>query len=103
MDGVFGEWSSWSDCTLSCGTGKTFRSRKCFGPLLGGKPCEGDFNQSQSCNVKSCPGIQSNFIFKFEAEWQSYVVDDNLYFDHYHLCDARFSFILCKKGGKPHT
>jgi hypothetical protein len=56
VDGTFGEWSVWSDCTVTCGGGDTERSRSCFGQMFGGKACVGDFNQTKSCNIHPCPG-----------------------------------------------
>ena len=41
-----GEWSTWSECTKSCGGGTRFRVRMC-----GGSNCA---SQSQSCNTQDC-------------------------------------------------
>ncbi|XP_059164384.1 SCO-spondin-like [Physella acuta] len=55
VDGVFGSWSEWSGCSKTCGAGIQWRSRICTGPFYGGKDCQGDRNQTQSCNTFNCP------------------------------------------------
>ncbi|WAR23497.1 SSPO-like protein [Mya arenaria] len=55
MDGVFSEWSEWSECSHSCGRGNTFRNRTCYGPYNGGAPCEGPAFETEYCNPASCP------------------------------------------------
>ena len=41
-----GEWSTWSECTKSCGGGTRFRVRMC-----GGSNCA---SQQESCNTQDC-------------------------------------------------
>nr|XP_054769474.1 hemicentin-1-like [Lytechinus pictus] len=55
VDGVFGSWSIWSTCTVSCGGGQQSRTRICTGPLHGGQPCEGRTDQTIRCNTEQCP------------------------------------------------
>ena len=43
------QWSPWSECSVTCGTGSESRSRKCLGPECG----EG---QGRSCNKDPCAG-----------------------------------------------
>ena len=51
-------WSSWSACTVLCGTGVQTRSRETIVPaLLGGLAC-GDLVQYQNCTPPPCgPGL----------------------------------------------
>jgi len=55
VDGVFGDWSSWSDCDQECGGGEQTKERKCEGPFFGGKDCDGPREKKQPCNTFSCP------------------------------------------------
>ncbi|XP_030853395.1 hemicentin-1 isoform X1 [Strongylocentrotus purpuratus] len=55
VDGVWGSWSIWSTCTVSCGGGQQTRTRTCTGPLHGGQPCEGRSEQTIRCNAEQCP------------------------------------------------
>ncbi|XP_038050781.1 sushi, von Willebrand factor type A, EGF and pentraxin domain-containing protein 1-like [Patiria miniata] len=57
VDGGWGSWSPFSDCSKSCGGGKQFRSRACDSPLPlnGGLNCPGERRQLQQCNTGKCP------------------------------------------------
>ncbi|XP_078346606.1 uncharacterized protein LOC144631897 [Oculina patagonica] len=59
VDGGYGEWESWGDCSVTCGGGQRARSRKCNNPAPqhGGKDCSslGLSTQTMECNTKSCP------------------------------------------------
>ncbi|XP_022809833.1 cartilage intermediate layer protein 1-like [Stylophora pistillata] len=57
-------WSSWSDCTRTCGTGTRYRNRTCvaindkavFAPIS----CAGKSNQVKFCAEWSCPDCSRN-------------------------------------------
>uniref|UniRef100_A0A0G4F677 PA14 domain-containing protein n=1 Tax=Chromera velia CCMP2878 TaxID=1169474 RepID=A0A0G4F677_9ALVE len=57
VNGGWSDWSGWSDCTKSCGTGLKTRSRTCTEPAPsdGGRGCTGDATQSSPCNPDPCP------------------------------------------------
>ncbi|XP_060071250.1 uncharacterized protein LOC132551155 [Ylistrum balloti] len=57
IDGAWGQWGSWSQCTVTCGGGKQSRTRVCDDPMPanGGLPCSGDSSVLGDCNVRSCP------------------------------------------------
>ena len=55
VDGIFSEWSDWYPCNVSCGGGEQWRNRSCNGPYYHGAPCDGAFNETQSCNEMECP------------------------------------------------
>eukprot|EP00111_Clytia_hemisphaerica_P005832 TCONS_00016883-protein len=56
VDGHWGKWSAWSDCSAPCGQGTQQRSRTCSDPepLNDGKACPGDDKQSKSCEIQPC-------------------------------------------------
>jgi hypothetical protein len=68
VDGGFSLWSPWSNCTTSCNTGQTTRSRTCTEPspsilepetissdsLLAGMNCTGEYIQTKTCNEQKC-------------------------------------------------
>ncbi|KAG5268284.1 hypothetical protein AALO_G00210820 [Alosa alosa] len=47
--GPWYDWSSWSQCTVSCGGGEQYRTRSCRTP-----PCPGPKRQSKTCNTQVC-------------------------------------------------
>ncbi|OWF34851.1 Hemicentin-1 [Mizuhopecten yessoensis] len=55
VDGNFTEWMDWSECSRTCGGGNRTRERDCEGTMYGGKPCEGEYNQTEGCNPHECP------------------------------------------------
>ncbi|XP_020625289.1 coadhesin-like [Orbicella faveolata] len=69
-DGNYTEWTTWSDCDVTCGGGVQSRSRKCTNPAPqhGGKSCEdlGPANQTLKCNTSPCP-IDGNY-----TEWSKW-------------------------------
>ncbi|CAG5122853.1 unnamed protein product, partial [Candidula unifasciata] len=66
VDGVFGEWTTWTTCTLTCGAGTQVRTRSCIGPYHGGRNCQGSFNETQKCNEQPCP------IDGYYSEWSEW-------------------------------
>ncbi|NXK97014.1 HMCN1 protein, partial [Formicarius rufipectus] len=58
VDGNWGQWQSWSQCSASCGGGEQSRVRLCSSPapLNRGRPCPGDSSQVSRCNTHACPG-----------------------------------------------
>jgi len=51
VDCEFGEWSPWSDCTMTCfGTRGRTRGIATAGGGLKGRPCIGDLKQTAPCN-----------------------------------------------------
>ena len=59
-DGGYSEWSSWSQCSATCGDGRHTRSRSCTNPppSAGGKDCSelGPEKETGECNNQGCPG-----------------------------------------------
>uniref|UniRef100_A0A674BDN8 Thrombospondin-1 n=1 Tax=Salmo trutta TaxID=8032 RepID=A0A674BDN8_SALTR len=67
FDGVWGPWSLWDTCSVTCGGGFQTRQRLCNNPTpkYGGKECQGDGKTSQLCGKEDCPidGCLSNPCF----------------------------------------
>ncbi|XP_049724489.1 hemicentin-1 isoform X1 [Elephas maximus indicus] len=57
VDGSWSAWSSWEECTRSCGHGNRTRTRTCNDPSAqhGGRPCEGNAVEIIMCNIRPCP------------------------------------------------
>ncbi|KAJ8299862.1 hypothetical protein KUTeg_022609 [Tegillarca granosa] len=56
INGNWGEWSSWSDCTRTCGAGVSTVERHCDNPMPsnGGKYCIGERKRYRICNTEPC-------------------------------------------------
>ncbi|KAJ8979150.1 hypothetical protein NQ317_016770 [Molorchus minor] len=63
IDGGWGEWSSWSECTRSCGAGVSVMKRVCDHPrpTAGGRFCVGERKRYRICNTNACPTGQPSF------------------------------------------
>ncbi|KAJ7360303.1 hypothetical protein OS493_016933 [Desmophyllum pertusum] len=59
VDGGYSQWTVFSECTKSCGTGTRFRKRTCDNPEpnFGGLNCSvsGEDSQTFKCNMIPCP------------------------------------------------
>lgn len=64
VDGKWSEWSSWEECSRSCGHGNRTRVRTCSNPSPqhSGKPCEGSAVEVIVCSVQPCPGKRTNVL-----------------------------------------
>ncbi|XP_030626728.1 hemicentin-1 [Chanos chanos] len=58
VDGNWGPWQPWGECSASCGGGEQTRVRLCNNPSPSnkGRPCPGDSTQLSRCNIQACPG-----------------------------------------------
>ncbi|XP_074524022.1 hemicentin-1 [Halichoeres trimaculatus] len=58
VDGNWGLWQPWGECSASCGGGERSRIRLCNSPVPsnGGRTCPGDSSQLSRCNPQACPG-----------------------------------------------
>ncbi|POI27292.1 hypothetical protein CIB84_008960, partial [Bambusicola thoracicus] len=64
VNGNWGPWQTWSQCSASCGGGEQTRTRLCSNPapLYDGHPCPGDSSQISRCNSQACPGGPSRAL-----------------------------------------
>ena len=65
VDGLWVSWSTWSQCSATCGSGTQFRTRKCLFIPSGaphGKNCTGLGSDQQTCNTNACPGKQCSLM-----------------------------------------
>ena len=57
---VWTEWTTWSQCSVSCGSGSHFRSRECMKNSnatidLESYECQGDIEEIKVCEMGGCP------------------------------------------------
>lgn len=82
VDGGWSDWSSWTDCSVTCGNGTMSRARNCDNPapIAGGRHCKGLSEDVKSCNASNicydnvgCYGRfpRSSLLrsFRDEIEW----------------------------------
>lgn len=57
VNGGWGLWGPWGDCSRTCSGGVQYSFRSCDNPVPknGGKYCEGKRIQYRSCNTDACP------------------------------------------------
>ena len=58
VDGGWSEWTVWTDCSVTCGTGSQSRSRTCNNPVpvSNGLDCDGELTDTQVCTAFPCDG-----------------------------------------------
>ncbi|XP_033833428.1 A disintegrin and metalloproteinase with thrombospondin motifs 15-like [Periophthalmus magnuspinnatus] len=63
VDGQWGKWGPFGDCSRTCGGGVQLAKRECNNPVPenGGKYCYGLRIKYRSCNFRSCPDSGKSF------------------------------------------
>lgn len=63
VDGGWGDWSEFGECTRTCGGGVQWSTRECVAPkpAFGGRFCQGQRSRYQSCNTHECPADDPDF------------------------------------------
>ena len=58
VNGNWGEWSDYGECSRSCDGGQQIRTRQCDNPvpLNGGDDCVGEDAEAVDCNMDICSG-----------------------------------------------
>lgn len=66
VDGNYSDWTAWSQCSSSCGSGSRYRTRSCTNPApsFGGQPCYniGGDEEVEACLQRDCPGKIRHFF-----------------------------------------
>ncbi|KAI3362079.1 hypothetical protein L3Q82_012412 [Scortum barcoo] len=73
VDGGWGPWSMWGECSRTCGGGVSSSMRHCDSPAPsgGGKYCLGERKRYRSCNTDGCPAGSRDFREKQCADFDS--------------------------------
>lgn len=65
------EWSTWSECSATCGGGLSIRNKTILQePESGGMPCDGPLKQTTVCNTINCLPGNTCFLFIFFTEFR---------------------------------
>ncbi|VDI23531.1 Hypothetical predicted protein [Mytilus galloprovincialis] len=66
VNGNWADWTTWTSCSLSCGSGSQSRSRACSNPAPAnnGLDCSGAGSETKTCTLIACPidGQWSNWV-----------------------------------------
>ena len=57
VNGDWGDFEEWTECSAACGGGTQTRKRSCDdpAPVNGGAACDGEEEETRVCNVDPCP------------------------------------------------
>lgn len=98
VDGGWSNWSPWSRCSRTCGSGVTLSVRRCVNPVPsnGGAFCRGDRKRHKICatEVSSAPlptnlakNLARNWIkqksVRYFVSWENETKDESLVMDGY--------------------
>jgi len=72
VNGVWTDWTTFSECSVACGGGTQTRTRTCTNPApsCGGTTCAGLGIENQECNTQSCCTPMSDVLSLIGA-WKS--------------------------------
>uniref|UniRef100_A0A8C2WTC9 ADAM metallopeptidase with thrombospondin type 1 motif, 12 n=1 Tax=Cyclopterus lumpus TaxID=8103 RepID=A0A8C2WTC9_CYCLU len=81
VNGGWGQWSTWSHCSRTCGTGVQSAERECSNPKpeFGGKYCTGERKRYRTCNTKPCQQITPSFREMLCSEFDTVPYHNELY------------------------
>ena len=63
-------WADWSQCTKTCGGGKTARNRKCLSSDE--RQCIGFTKEEKSCNDDKCESVSPSDVTVRRPEWSEW-------------------------------
>ena len=55
VDCKWNEWGQWQNCNATCGDGWKVRTRTQEEQLYGGEPCDGSYEDWDTCFPRHCP------------------------------------------------
>uniref|UniRef100_A0A8C7HKF8 Fibroblast growth factor 10-like n=1 Tax=Oncorhynchus kisutch TaxID=8019 RepID=A0A8C7HKF8_ONCKI len=81
VNGNWGQWSSWSHCSRTCGAGVQSAHRECNHPKpeFGGKYCTGERRRYHICNTKPCQKAKPTFREMLCSEFDTVAYQNELY------------------------
>ncbi|XP_005924501.1 A disintegrin and metalloproteinase with thrombospondin motifs 12 [Haplochromis burtoni] len=81
VNGGWGQWSTWSYCSRTCGIGVQSSERECNNPKpeFGGKYCTGERKRYRTCNTKPCPNNIPTFREMLCSEFDTVPYHNELY------------------------
>lgn len=101
IDGSWGFWGPWSECTKMCDGGTTTRKRECNAPVPqnGGLACEGKDFATTTCNDWTCPDLPPNFDITQCNETTFMCLSRQQCIPHENRCDDT---LQCHDGSDEH-
>ncbi|XP_030226567.1 A disintegrin and metalloproteinase with thrombospondin motifs 12 [Gadus morhua] len=81
VNGAWGQWSTWSHCSRTCGSGVQSAERECNSPKpeFGGKYCTGERKRYRTCNTKRCQKNIPSFREMLCSEFDTVPYQNELY------------------------
>ncbi|KAL0979145.1 hypothetical protein UPYG_G00181320 [Umbra pygmaea] len=81
VNGNWGQWSSWSHCSRTCGAGVQSADRECNHPKpeFGGKYCTGERRRYRICNITPCKKAKPTFREMLCSEFDTVPYQNELY------------------------
>ncbi|XP_023261859.1 A disintegrin and metalloproteinase with thrombospondin motifs 12 isoform X1 [Seriola lalandi dorsalis] len=81
VNGGWGQWSTWSHCSRTCGTGVQSAERECNNPKpeFGGKYCTGERKRYRTCHTKPCQNDKPTFREMLCSEFDTVAYHNELY------------------------
>ncbi|XP_017770798.1 PREDICTED: A disintegrin and metalloproteinase with thrombospondin motifs 7-like, partial [Nicrophorus vespilloides] len=79
VDGGWGKWHEWSECTRTCGSGVASQERHCDHPppMMGGKFCAGESKRYKICSTEPCDLHEPSFRDVQCSEFDSWVYPED--------------------------
>ncbi|KAM9446411.1 A disintegrin and metalloproteinase with thrombospondin motifs 12-like [Clarias gariepinus] len=94
VNGGWGQWSTWSHCSRTCGSGVQSADRECDKPkpAFGGKYCTGERKRYRICNTAPCVKKKPSFRDMQCSEFDTVPYHNQLYqwipiTSHSHPCE----------------
>ncbi|XP_067470885.1 A disintegrin and metalloproteinase with thrombospondin motifs 12 [Thunnus thynnus] len=81
VNGGWGQWTTWSYCSRTCGTGVQSADRECNNPKpeFGGKYCTGERKRYRTCNTKPCQKSNPTFREMLCSEFDTVPYNNEVY------------------------